>query len=147
MTIPPPPGLAPSRLSRPLLAAGVLQLGAVLTPAVRARIVGTIPFFRLPNAGVVLVALGVLTIAIAFRPGGWWRWVPGALSAVIVAVAYVKIVRAPSGSFFDPVLRHAVHPGWGFGAMTIAILFSLGSAALTRRIKPVTNAFDDDDIV
>ncbi|HTE48170.1 MAG TPA: hypothetical protein VK636_23195 [Gemmatimonadaceae bacterium] len=142
MTIPAPSGLAPSRTNHVLVAAGVMQLVALLTPAVRVRLAGTIPFFRLPNAGVVLVALGVLTVAIAFRPRGWWRWIPGVLSGVIVTVAYFRIVTAPSGSFLDPLLRHAVHPSWGFVAMTVAILFSLGGAAVTRRAPPVTDSLE-----
>jgi hypothetical protein len=57
-----PPGLAPSETDRvnvALLAAGVLQLLSLMTPAVRIRLAGTMPFYRLPNAGIALVVLGV----------------------------------------------------------------------------------------
>ena len=64
---------------------------------------------------------------------GWWRALPGGLTAVVLAVVYWRLARAPSGSFVDPVLRHAVRPSWGFVPMGIAVLVGLIGATRTRR--------------
>ncbi|MBV9880594.1 MAG: hypothetical protein JO180_08860 [Gemmatirosa sp.] len=126
-------GTAPRpNVSRTLLAAGVLQLVATLAPAARVRIVGGVSFLRLPTAGVALVALGALTLAVALRPRGWWRWLPSGLSAVVVAAVYWRLGRSPSGTFVDPVLRHALHPSWGFVPMAAAVVLGLVGAARAR---------------
>lgn len=119
-----------------LLVAGALQIAAVFTPAVRVKIAGTTPFVRLPNAGTILLALGVITLVIALLRRGWWQWIPGLLSGLILAVAYSKIVSAPSGTFIDPLLRHGVHPAWGFVPMSMSVLIGLIGAAWPRP-KPV----------
>jgi hypothetical protein len=128
-----PPAATPPRASRPLLVAGVLQLVALLAPAARVRLVGSISFLRLPNAAPVLAALGALAIAAALRPRGWWRWLPGPLSAAVLAVVYWRLVRAPSATFVDPVLRHAVSPSWGFLPMCVAVMLAIVGAAAARR--------------
>jgi hypothetical protein len=107
----------------------------MLTPAVRVPMVGYIPFFRVPTAGVLLIVLGVLTVSIAFRPHGWWRWAPGVFSGVVVAIAYWRIVHTPSGTFADVVLRRTVHPAWGFAPMSLVVVISLCSAALVRKTQ------------
>jgi hypothetical protein len=126
-----------TRADRVLAAAGVIQLVATLTPAVRVPLAHPVLFFRLPNAGVVLVMLGVVAVAIAFRPRGWWRWLPPILTSIILAVAYWRIVHAPSGTFADVVLRHTVHPAWGFFPMGIAVVTGLAGAARIRRAPTV----------
>ena len=120
------------RVDRTLLAAGCLQLIALLTPAAHARVVGSIAFARVPTAGIVLAILGALTIAVALRPRGWWRWLPGVLSALLLAVVYWRLTQAPSGGFVDPVLRRVVGVGWGFVPMGLAVLGSLVGAARAR---------------
>jgi len=112
-------------MDRALFAAGIFQLASLLAPAARVRLLGTIPFFRLPNAGVALVVLGLFTLVVAVRPHRVWRWVPVLLSTFIVALAYYRIANAPTGRFFDPVVRRAVHPAWGFAPMAAAILLGL----------------------
>jgi hypothetical protein len=129
----------PSRVDRTLLAAGCLQLAALLAPAARVRIVGAIPFARVPSAGVALAILGALTIAVALRPRGWWRWVPGVLSAAILAVVYWRLTRAPSATFVDPVLRRALRVGWGFWPMGLAVLLGLVGAARVRGGRPAAD--------
>ena len=112
-----------------LLAAGALQIAALFTPAVRVRLAGTTAFIHLPTAGITLLVLGVLTACIALVRRGWWQWLPGILSGLVLVVAYSRIVHAPSGSFADPLLRHAVHPAWGFVPMGIAVFLALVGAA------------------
>jgi hypothetical protein len=127
--MPPDDSPKPHAVDRTMLVAGLLQLAAVLTPAARVRIYGPVSFLRLPTAGVVLAILGALTVAVALRPRGWWRWVPGAASALVVAVVYWRLTRAPSGTFVDPLLRHVLHPAWGFAPMACAVLLGLVGAA------------------
>ena len=112
-----------------LLAAGVFQLAATLTPAARVKIVGGVSFASLPTAGACLVGLGMLTLTMALLPRGWWRWLPGALSGIVVAVLYWRLRHALSKTFLDPLLRHTLHPAWGFVPMSIAILVSIAGAA------------------
>lgn len=126
-----------------LLAAGCLQLAALLAPAARVRVIGAIAFARIPTAGVALGVLGALTIAVALRPRGWWRWVPGVLSALVLTVTYWRLTQAPSGSFVDPVLRRALHVGWGFGPMGGAVLLSLVAAARVGTAERVRRAHSD----
>jgi hypothetical protein len=128
-----PPRQRPHRL---LLTAGALQLAALFAPAVRVPLVGTIPFVRVPTAGALLIALGLLTVPVALR---WnrWRWLPGGLSAAVVAIVYARIVLAPSGTFVDPLLRRAVHPAWGFAPMSLAVALSLAAASLRPRPRPL----------
>jgi hypothetical protein len=76
--------------------------------------------------------LGALTAAAALRPRGWWRWAPGALSAAVLAVAYWRLTRAPSGTFADPLLRRALRPAWGFVPMGLAVLLGIAGAAGVR---------------
>lgn len=135
VTAPLTPASAPVRResSRTLIAAGIGQMAATLTPAVRVRLVGTTLFLRLPDAGAILLALGVLTIVAALRPYGWWRCIPGIASGGLLSVVYWRIVHTPSGTFIDPVLRHAVHPAWGFIPMALAVLASVVGAALVRK--------------
>jgi hypothetical protein len=140
VTAPPnlPIALPRRETSRVLFAAGVLQIAATLTPAVRVRLVGATLFFRLPDAGALFLALGALTIAVALRPHGWWRWGPGVASGALLAVVHSRIVHAPTGTFIDPVLRHAVHPAWGFIPMSVAVLVSLTGAALVRTPRTIS---------
>jgi len=116
-------------VDRVLFAAGLLQIVATLAPAARVRVVGGVSFVRLPTAGAALVILGLLTLAIALRPRGWWRWLPGVFSSVILAVVYWRLKRNPSHTFVDPLLRHLLHPSWGFVPMSIAVALSLIGAA------------------
>ena len=133
MTSPTSAEVAATRPDRLLFLAGVLQIVATFTPAARMRIVGGLSFVRLPNAGVTLVVLGLLTLAIALRPNRWWRFIPSVLSAVILVVVYFRLTRNPSHTFVDPLLRHLLHPSWGFWPMGVAVLFSLIAAARVRQ--------------
>jgi hypothetical protein len=123
---------APRRVDRTLLAAGLLQLVAMLAPAARVRLAGPLPFYRVPSAGPALAVLAVLTVGTALLRRGRWRATPSALSAVVLAVVYWRLARAPSGSFIDPVLRHAVDPSWGFVPMGVAVLVGLVGAVRAR---------------
>lgn len=111
-----------------LLFAAIVNVAALFTPAIRVRIVGTTPFVRLPDAGLVFAVLATLACAVAFARRGWWRALPAALTGVLTAVVYARVLFSPSGTFVDPVLRHAVHPAWGFIPMALAALLGvLGS--------------------
>jgi hypothetical protein len=116
-------------VDRVLLAAGCLQLLAGFAPAARARVIGAVPFARLPTAGLTLAVLGVLTIAVAVWRRGWWRWAPGVLSGLVLGVVYWRLTHRPSATFVDPLLRRVVHPSWGFVPMAAAVLLSLVGAA------------------
>jgi hypothetical protein len=118
-----------------LVVAGILQTAAVLTPAVRISLVGTKPFLGVQTAGPVLIVLGLITIAVAFRPSAWWRWIPAVLSAAVVALVYWRVVTAPSGTFADVALRHAVHPAWGFIPMCAAVAVNLVAAVWMPRTR------------
>ena len=133
-------GVDATRPDRLLFLAGVLQILATFTPAARMRIVGGLSFARLPNAGVTLVVLGLLTLAIALRPNRWWRFIPGTLSGIILAVVYVRLSRNPSHTFVDPLLRRLLHPSWGFVPMGAVVLFSLVAAV---RVRPRRRATDE----
>jgi hypothetical protein len=127
--------LTPLATFRPnpfLLIAGLAQVAAAFTPAGHIALRGSISFIRLPNAGAAFVTLGLLTGFLALRPRGWWRWLPGVVSIVLLVVVYARLRWAPSGGFFDPVLRRVVHPAWGFIPMTLAALLGLGAAATVR---------------
>src|SRR5438105_4031321 len=100
---PTPPDRSVRRVDPTLLVAGLLQLAAMLAPAARVRILGRVSFFRLPTAGPALLALGVLTLVVALWPRGWWRWAPGVLSGAVLAIAYGRLVRSPSGTWVDPL--------------------------------------------
>lgn len=121
-----------ARRAQPLLVVGLLQVAATFLPAAQVRLMGGMPFVRLPTAGVTLVLLGILTSVVALRPG-WWRWIPPVASALVVAVAYYRLRYSPAGSFIDPVLRRTVRPAWGFTPMAIVILLTFVAAALVRR--------------
>jgi uncharacterized membrane protein HdeD (DUF308 family) len=97
------------------------------------RVVGGVPFVRLPTAGATLVVLGLLTLAIALRPHRWWRFIPSMLSSAILVVVYFRLTRNPSHTFVDPLLRHLLHPSWGFVPMGIAVVLSLVAAARVGR--------------
>jgi hypothetical protein len=136
LALPPSTYVRGTRPDRLLFFAGVLQVVATFTPAARMRIVGPVSFVRLPSAGVALVVLGLLTLAIALRPNRWWRFIPGLLSSAILIVVYFRLKRNPSHTFVDPLLRHLLHPSWGFVPMGIAVAFSLIAAALVRPSHP-----------
>jgi len=138
-------GLAATRPDRLLFLAGVLQVVATFTPAARLRIVGGLSFVRLPNAGVTLVVLGLLTLAIALRPNRWWRFIPGILSGAILVLVYFRLRRNPSHTFVDPLLRHLLHPSWGFVPMGAAVLLSLVAAARVRAMpRTPTMVFESE---
>jgi hypothetical protein len=105
------------------------------------RIYGLVPFHRVPSGGVALLTLGVLTIVVALRPIGWWRWVPAPLSAAVLALVYWRITHDPSRTFVDPLLRHLMHPSWGFIPMALSVLISLVGAAMVRTPEPVQKTF------
>lgn len=128
-----------SRADPLLFAAGVLQLAATLTPAAHVKVLGAVSFVRLPTAGSALVGLSVLTLTLSLLPRGWWRWLPALLSAVVTGLVYWRLRRSPSGTFLDPLLRHALHPSWGFVPMSVAILVNLAGAARMRS-APLANA-------
>jgi hypothetical protein len=132
LALPPSTYVRATRPDRLLFFAGVFQVVATFTPAARMRIVGPVSFARLPSAGAALVVLGLLTLAIALRPNRWWRFIPGLLSSAILIVVYFRLKRNPSHTFVDPLLRHLLHPSWGFVPMGIAVAFSLIAAALVR---------------
>jgi len=113
--------------------AGLLQIASVYSPAARVRIYGVIPFHRIPNGGAALLTLGVLTLVVALRPTGWWRWVPAPLTAAVLAIVHWRITHNPSLTFVDPLLRRLVHPSWGFLPMSAAVLGSVIGAAMIRQ--------------
>jgi hypothetical protein len=120
-----------------LLIAGLAQIAATFTPAGRGRLVGALSFVRLPNAGVAFVVLGILTALVALWRRGWWRWIPGLLSAALLTVVYMRLRYQPSGTFADPLVRRIVHPSWGFYPMGVAILLSLAAPIrIGRRARP-----------
>ncbi|MEP6618800.1 MAG: hypothetical protein ABJE47_05780 [bacterium] len=121
---------------RGVIAAGVLQIAALFTPAAHVRLLGDISFFRLPTAGAVLLGLGLLTLGLTLHPGRWWRWLPGLASAAVLAISYWRIVYSPSATFADPLLRHAVHPSWGFVPIGAAVAIGLLAVAGLRADHP-----------
>ncbi len=129
VTNPPPPA---SAFNRFLLVAGLAQVAATFTPAGHVRILGNVSFVGLPSAGAAFVVLGLLASVTALRPRGWWRWGPGVVSLALLAVIYMRLRSAPTGGFFDPVLRRVVQPAWGFFPMTFAALLMLSAAAAVR---------------
>lgn len=134
------------RLSRFLLVAGLAQVAAAFTPAGHIRLLGSVSFIRLPTAGAAFVFLGLLTSLMALRPRGWWPWIPGIASIVLLAVVYERLRWAPSGGFFDPLLRRVVRPAWGFIPMTLAALLVLVAAARVRlRARSLINGEADKD--
>jgi hypothetical protein len=120
------------RINRTILIAGLLQIGSIYSPAARVRIYGLLPFLRIPSGGVALLSLGVLTLIVALRPNGWWRWIPAPLSAGVLALIYWRITHNPSATFVDPLLRHLMHPAWGFAPMSAAVLVGVVGAAMVR---------------
>jgi len=110
-----------------LVIAGLAQIAAAFTPAGRGRLLGVIPFIRLPNAGVAFVVLGILTALVALWRRGWWRWIPGLASAALLTVVYMRLRWDPSGTFADPLVRRIVRPSWGFYPMGVAIFLSLAA--------------------
>lgn len=120
-------------MSRWFLLAGAVQLASAFAPAARVRLVGALPFHRVPTAGAALLTLGVLALLVATRPRGWWRWLPGPLTAAVLAVTWWRLARAPSATLLDPMLRHAVEPAWGFVPMATAAALGLLGAALATR--------------
>ncbi|MES2521802.1 MAG: hypothetical protein V4617_03805 [Gemmatimonadota bacterium] len=131
-TAPAPNGKPAAAIDRTMMVAGVAQLLSVVAPAADLRFARNLNFLGLPTAGVALVVLGVLTLLVALRPRGPWRWVPGILSALVLAVAYWRLQWAPTTSFADPLLRGAVGPGWGFIPMGASVLLSIIGAARAR---------------
>ena len=127
---------AARRVNRTMFIAGLLQIAAVYSPAARVRVYGFIPFHRIPNGGVALLTLGVLTLVVALRPTGWWRWVPAPLTAAVLAVVYWRITHNPSLTFIDPFLRRLVHPAWGFIPMSAAALIGFIAATMVRQARP-----------
>ena len=123
---------AARRFNRIMFVAGLLQIASIYSPAARVRIYGIIPFVRVPNGGMALATLGVLTMVVALRPIGWWRWVPAPLTAGVLAMVYWRLTHNPSLTFVDPLLRRLIHPSWGFVPMTLAVLISLVGAAMVR---------------
>lgn len=123
------------RVNRIMFVAGLLQIASIYSPAARVRIYGFVPFLRIPNGGVALLTLGVLTLLVALRPIGWWRWVPGPVTAAVLALIYWRLTHNPSLTFVDPLLRRLMHPSWGFVPMTIAVVVSLIGAATVRLSK------------
>jgi len=115
--------------------AGLVQIASIYSPAARVRLYGLVPFLRVPSGGVALLTLGVLTLVVALRPMGWWRWIPGPLAAGVLALIYWRVSHNPSRTFVDPLLRHLMHPSWGFIPMGTAVLASLAGASMVRSPK------------
>jgi len=136
---------AARRVNRTMFLAGLVQIASVYAPAARVRIYGLVPFLRVPNGGVALLTLGVLTLVVALRPIGWWRWVPASLTAGVLAFIYWRLTHDPSRTFVDPVLRHLMHPSWGFAPMGIAVLISLVGAGRVGWPKQLKSAERADD--
>ncbi|HYW30948.1 MAG TPA: hypothetical protein VE869_05520 [Gemmatimonas sp.] len=130
MPTPEPPAPAVG-VDRTMLIAGVAQLVAATTTAANVRFAPDRAFHELPSAGVALLVLGTLTVVVAVRPRGLWRWMPGACSLLVLAVAFWRLQWAPTTSFADPLLQHAVGPAWGFMPMVGAV--ALGLVGATRR--------------
>lgn len=115
-----------------MLIAGVAQLVSATTPAANVRFSPDLAFHELPSAGVALLVLGALTVLVAMRPRGRWCWVPGALSVLVLAVAFWRLQWVPTSSFADPLVQHAVGPAWGFVPMSAAVVLGLIGAARVR---------------
>src|SRR5262245_37861847 len=121
--------------------AGLAQIFAAFTPAGHARLLGAISFIRLPQAGIAFVVLGALTVLVAVRPRGWWRWIPGLASAALLAVVYARLRWQPTGGFADPLVQRMVRPDWGFYPMGSAIFLALAMAAsipFLQRSRPAS---------
>ena len=118
--------------------AGAAQVAAAFTPAAHVRFRGSIPFFRLPHAGIAFVVLGIVVALVAFAPRGPWRLIPALASAALCAVVYARLRWEPSGGFADPLLRNLVRPAWGFVPMAIAVALALvgALASATRKAAP-----------
>jgi hypothetical protein len=123
---------AARRVNRTMFVAGLLQIASIYSPAARVKIYGLVPFLRVPHGGVALLTLGVLTMVVALRPIGWWRWVPGPLTAGVLAFIYWRVTHNPSRTFVDPLLRHLMHPSWGFVPMSVAVAVGVTGAAMVR---------------
>ena len=135
---PHPPRSVLSATNVLLAIAGVAQIAAAFTPAAHVRLRGSIPFFRLPNAGIAFVVLGVITVLLTFAPRGWWRSIPPLVAAALCAVVYGRLRWEPSGGFADPLLRHLVRPAWGFVPMLAAVALALivGLASTRQQTTP-----------
>lgn len=118
---------------------GILQSVAAFLPAVRVRLYGTASFLRVHAAGGVLLALGIVLIVAANR--GRWRWVGvvAGVSLAVIVVMYVRIVTAPLRMFVDPLMRHVVHPAWGFVPMTLGAVSGLWAAVATAGTSRVSD--------
>jgi hypothetical protein len=114
-------------------AGGILQSVAAFLPAVRMRLSGTASFLRVHTTGGVLLAFGIVIIVAANR--GRWRWVGAiaGISLVATVLMYVQIVTAPMRMFIDPLMRHVVHPAWGFIPMTFGTVLGLCAAIWSAR--------------
>jgi hypothetical protein len=52
---------------------------------------------------------------------------------------YFRLKRNPSHTFVDPLLRHLLHPSWGFVPMGAAVLLSLVCRSAGSRYASNTN--------
>lgn len=120
--------------------AGIAQIAAAFIPAAHVRTRGSIPFFRLPNAGMAFLVLGVLTALLAFTRLGWWRAIVPLASIVLTAVVYMRVRLEPSGGFADPLLRHLVRPAWGFVPMFAAGVLGLIVSILAGLVRRESEA-------
>ena len=122
------------RLHHLLWIAGLAQIAAAFAPAARVRLLSDISFVRLPNTGVAFSCLVFSPLREQqFCRARLGRSIPGLVSLGLLFVMYAKLRYAPWGGFFDPMLRRAVRPAWGFVPMSIAALFLLVAAATIRR--------------
>jgi hypothetical protein len=108
---------------------GFLQAASAFSPAARLRVWGTIPFTQLHWLGGVVLVLGfgIAAAAILRRPR--WMVAGGLFSLLIVAAMHIRLVRAPIGNFADHLMRHAIHPAWGFLPMYASIVLGFVAAA------------------
>jgi len=133
--------LVPSRSPRTawlVTIPGLLHAASSFTPAARLRLWGTIPFFQLHWLGAVTLALGFgVALAAWFRQPRWM--IAGSVSSLLIVTAmHIRIVRAPLGNFGDHLMRHAIHPAWGFVPMYASLILELIAATwLLASTKPV----------
>jgi len=114
-------GLAATRPDRLLFLAGVLQVVATFTPAARMRIVGGLSFVRLPNAGMTLVVLGLLTTKL------------GTLESREALIA-----RITEAAEFMPIEQMCLSPQCGFSSTVHGNEIAVESQAAKLRLAVET---------
>jgi hypothetical protein len=124
-----------------------LQAASAFSPAARLRVWGTIPFIQLHWLGGVVLALGLGIAAAAALRRPRWMVAGGLCSLLIVTAMHIRLVRAPLGNFADHLMRHAIHPAWGFVPMYASIILGLAAAAWLSAMVARATTHDTHPVV